>query len=133
MNNQLHNEYKDVMFQVEQVLMFTDVVIADEAMKKVFIKIGQATLNKDEIGVTIQQITDLVKINRPVMQSDKTFKDEYTNIDRRHAERVVNNLLFMTLCYYRGVGASKVINYTKRGFQVAAEIKKRIKGEKPNV
>lgn len=131
MDNVLHKEYKDVHLTPQQVNMFADLIMTDEAIQKIFLVIGQETIDASKndtegFGITITDIKKLVKINRKVKKR-RGFEDTYTEIDQKHAERVVANLLLMSLCYFRPVGKAKLINYTYRGRQVAAEVLKRIK------
>lgn len=132
MDHLLHKQYRDVQLTNQQVAMFADLVMADEPIFKTFLKIGEQTQDaskaeEDNIGITISEITKLVKINRRVQRRDGSFEEKYTNIDYKHAERVVAHLLMMSLCYYRAAGKTKLINYTYRGKQVAAEVIKRLR------
>lgn len=133
MDNVLHKKYKEVSLTTEQISMFADIIMADEAIQKVFLKIGELTLqagrDEDEAmaGVTISEITKVVKITRKVQNKAGNYDVKFTNIDQKHAERVVANLLVMSLCYYRPVAKTKLINYTSRGKQVAGEVLKRIR------
>lgn len=145
MDINLHRQYKDVELSSEQVSMFADIVQDDEAIRKVFLQIGKMTQQireEDELvaGVTITDVAKVVKINRKVQNTGGSYDTKYTYIDQKHAERVINNLLVMSLCFYQPVAKTKLINYTSRGKQVAAEIIKRIgakqkeeKGEIENV
>lgn len=145
MDNILHKKYKEVMLTPEQVSMFADIIMADEAIRKVFLKIGemtqQAGKEEDEgmIGVTISDVARVVKINRKVQNRRGTYDMKYEYIDQKHAERVIAYLLVMSLCFYRPVAKSKLVNYSFRGKQVAAEIISRLrknnesKGEIENV
>lgn len=133
MDNLLHKKYKEVKLSQEQVAMFADIIRADEAIWKMFMRIGEVTqqAGRDEDaslgGVTISDIARSVKINRKVKNKSGSYDMKYTNVDQKHAERVVANLLLMSLCYYRPVAKTKLINYTTRGKQVAAEIIRREK------
>lgn len=134
MDNVLHKQYKDVAFTPEQVSMFADLVMSDDAIQKTFLKIGevsqQAAKEEDEavVGVTIPDIVRTVKINRKVQtKRGGSFEEKYTFMNYKHAERVVANLLMMTLCYARPFANTKLINYTHRGKQVAAELIKRLR------
>lgn len=139
MDNVLHKKHKDVALTPEQVAMFADIVMADEAIQKAFLKIGEITqqAGRDEgdgvAGVMISDIAKVVKINRKVQNRSGSFDLKYTNIDQKHAERIVANLLVMSLCFYRPVAKTKLINYTYRGKQVAAEIIKRLRNQKKEI
>ncbi|MBP1931806.1 hypothetical protein [Ammoniphilus resinae] len=138
MDYDLHKKYEEVSLPVDLRILFADLIMADEATRKTFLTIGKNTLNTDSFGITIKQIADTVKINRKVQNRDGTFNTVHTNIDRKHVERIVDKLLAMSICYYRSIPPSKVINLTTRGKEVTAEIKKRIeetknKGDEQNV
>lgn len=133
MDNVLHKKYKEVALTSEQVSMFADIIMADEAIRKVFLKIGELTqqVGKEEddgfTGVTISDVAKVVKINRKVLNRGGTYDMKYAYIDQKHAERVIANLLVMSLCFYRPVAKTKLINYSYRGKQVAAEIISRLR------
>ncbi|MEW9672973.1 hypothetical protein [Ammoniphilus sp. 3BR4] len=136
MDYELYKKYEEVSLSTEMRSLFADIITSDEATRKTFLTIGKQTLNTDSFGITIKQIADLIKIDRKVQNKDGTFKLVHTNIDRKHVERIVDKLLGMSVCYFRSIPPSKVINLTIRGKEVTAEIKKRIeqnknKGEEP--
>lgn len=134
MDKDLYEKYKEVQLPIEVVQMFSDIIVKDEATRKVLIHIAKHTTDEEEMGITIGQLVDRVKLKRKV-QKGKTFVVENTNINRKHAERIVNSLSMMGLCYFRTLPPTRVINFTIRGKQVAAEIRKRLKekGEGFNV
>ncbi len=138
MDRSLYEKYKDIKLPVDLVNMYADIVINDEAARKVLIHIGKHTADEEELGLTVGQIVERVHIQRKVQKSN-SFVIQNANIDRKHAERVVHSLQMMGLCYYRPVPPSKVINFTVRGKQVAGEIKRRFnnakseKGDEENV
>ncbi|MDQ0255498.1 putative transcriptional regulator [Evansella vedderi] len=131
MDYELHIKYKDVNLTPELRKMFADVVNSDTTLKKTLFTIGQHTLKKeDHFGITIKEITERVVLERRKMiGKSKKYEIVKTNIDRKSAERTVDRLLSMGLCYYRSVPPSKVINITTRGKEVLAELKKLLKGE----
>jgi DNA-binding MarR family transcriptional regulator len=134
MDHELFKKYESVSLSPELRALFADIVISEEATRKVLLTIGKQTLNTDSIGVTIKQLLELIIIDRKVQRHGK-FIVEHTNIDRKHAEREVDKLLSMSLCYYHSVPPSKVINLTVRGKEVIAAIvqREKTKGDENNV
>lgn len=129
MNKTLYEKYKDIQLTKELIQMFADIIFNDEAARKILIHIGKHTTDEEVLGITIGQLVEQVKLKRKV-QKGKSFVNQIANIDRKHVERVVTSLQMMGLCYYRSIPPSKVINFTIRGKQVAAEIKKRLENAK---
>jgi len=130
---QLHLNHLDVDFTKEQVAMFADIVDADLPMKRILLTIGQhADLHKEDelnTGISIKQLSEKVIINRKVQdrRKGKKYGLQETNIDRKHAERIVDSLLKMSLCYYKSFHPTKLIFMTSRGRLVAMEIVRRHK------
>jgi DNA-binding MarR family transcriptional regulator len=135
MDHELFKRYESVSLSPDLRALFTDIVMSEEATRKVLLTIGKQTLNTENIGVTIKQLTELILIDRKVQRNGK-FILEHTNIDRKHVEREVDKLLSMSLCFYRAVPPSKIINLTIRGKEVIATIMQRLekaKGDEKNV
>ncbi|GIM48516.1 hypothetical protein DNHGIG_40650 [Collibacillus ludicampi] len=128
MEFELAKKYEDVRLTPELRSMFTDIVMGDEATLKTFLAIAKHTTN-ESIGITIKQIIELVKIDRRGKRGH-TFETIHSNIDRKHAERVVDKLLSMGLCYYHAIPPSKLLKLTIRGLEVAGEIKVRLEKAK---
>ncbi|RUS44952.1 hypothetical protein [Cohnella sp. AR92] len=133
MEIQMHQRYIDVEFTKEQVAMFTDIVESDLPMRRILLAIGQhADTHKDDelsSGISIKQLSEKVIINRKVQdrKNKKKFSLQDTYIERKHAERVVETLLKMSLCYYKSFHPTKLIFLSPRGRMVAGEIVRRHK------
>lgn len=129
MEMQLHQKYIDVDFSREQVSMFTDIVESDIAMKRCILAIGQhADLHKNDginAGISIKELSEKIIIQRKVMRKQKKYELVDANIDRKHAERIIDSLLKMTLCYYKSFHPTKLIFLTPRGRNIASEIIRR--------
>ena len=57
-------------------------------------------------GVTVTDIVDNLSVTRPVQHKGENNQLEYkkkTNIDRKHAERIITNLRNMSLCFIQGL------------------------------
>jgi hypothetical protein len=136
---QLHQQYINVEFTKEQVSMFTDIVELDLPMKRILLAIGQhADVHKDDelnAGISIKQLAEKVIINRKVQdrRRGKKFGIQETNIDRKHAERIVDSLLKMSLCYYKSFHPTKLIFLTPRGRMIATEIVRRHRDSLKNI
>lgn len=120
MDSDLYNRFKGVKLPPELLDMFVEIIKSDDPSRKVLLSIAKYTSNNyHPIGLTIKQISELVFIHRKVLNTKKaSFNTEFTNIDRKHAERIVDKLLGMSLCYYHHVKPSKLIRLTERGRQV---------------
>jgi hypothetical protein len=127
----LAKKYEDVRLTPELRAMFADIVMGDEATLKSFLAIAKHTTN-ESLGITIKQIVDMVKIDRKEKR-DHSFEIIHTHINRKHAERVVDKLLSMGLCYYHAIPPSKLLKLTIRGLEVAGEIKVRLEKAKKGV
>lgn len=132
MEMQLHLKYINIEFSTDQISMFADIVEEDLAMKRTLLTIAQhADAHKNESdlnsGISIKQISEKVIINRRVQKEGKSKKyiTSDTNIDRKHAERIVDSLLNMTLCYYKSFHPTKVLYLTARGRSIATELIRR--------
>lgn len=126
MEMQLHQKYIGVEFTKEQISMFTDIVESDIALKRILLAIGQhADSHKNDginSGISIKELSEKVIIQRKVMRKGKKYELVEANIDRKHAERITDSLLKMTLCYYKSFHPTKLIFLTSRGRHIATEI-----------
>lgn len=114
-------------FTEEQVDMYFELIFYDEAMRKCLMEIGKRTDKKNnESGITVSQLTDIIKVKRPV-QKGKTFKQKETNINRKHVERILSTFQTMGLCYYRSIPPSKVFYLTYRGKQITYKMIQELK------
>ncbi|WP_240420379.1 hypothetical protein [Paenibacillus periandrae] len=133
MEFQMHQQYIELEFNKEQIKMFADIVELDLPMKRILLSIGQhADANKDNelsAGISIKQLSEKVIITRKVQERGKGKKYglQEANIDRKHAERIVESLLKMSLCFYKSFHPTKLIFLSPRGRSIAAEILRRHK------
>lgn len=107
--------------------LFADIIKQDIANVKVLFYIAQCM--QTVTPVTVKTITDNVKIARRVgiKNADNTlvaFANQEAHIDRKTAERVVDRLAYASLISYEVQHPHKFIKLTKRGIQVAIQIKK---------
>ncbi|KIV58935.1 hypothetical protein AM501_23965 [Aneurinibacillus migulanus] len=130
MNQELHEKYKDISLSPQLSQMYAEIILSDPAVLQVFTYIAEATWEsrESEIGVMFNDLVKSVKINRKVMHKKSKFQEVHTNIERRHAERIVDKFLMMGLCYYRTFGQPKAFYITKRGKQVMVSISQIKKG-----
>lgn len=133
-NKDLHEQYKGVRFEKNQIPMFADIISSDNVTKKVLTQIGSILLDqrkqKSEIGLTVNDIVENVTVNRKEKVIDgKSFKyrQTITNIEKKTAERIVNKLLDMSLLYYESIKPYKFLHMTERGWQISEEIIQRKK------
>ncbi|MED0677626.1 hypothetical protein ABEV55_16195 [Aneurinibacillus thermoaerophilus] len=128
MNREQHEMYKDVSLPGILRKMFADLISSDPVVLQVFSFIAERTWNHEdketEIGVMFSDLVESVKIKRKVLQKKSRFQEVHTNIERRHAERIVDKFLMMGLCYFRSFGPSKAFYITLRGKEVYVVIKK---------
>jgi hypothetical protein len=127
LEEELIQEYKNVAFTKEILDMFTDIVIDDQWMLSVFVYIAKRSQaeGKNFVGVTVNEITRDVTLERPVKVINgkhTNFKMQTTNIHRQAAGRIVDKLLAMSLLSYKPLIPYKYFFITKRGIQVIQEI-----------
>jgi hypothetical protein len=128
--NELHQKYKDLKLSPELIQMFTDIIVADEVTKKVFIFIGKMERNQREEpntmrGITINDIVENVMVDR-LAKVEKgrsySYQETKTNIHRKTAEKQVDKLLDMSLLFYKPVKPYKFLFLTIRGWQIIEEL-----------
>lgn len=124
---ELVREYKNVSLTKEITEMFADIIEEDEWMLEVFYYIVKRRQDEKEnfIGVTVNEISKDVKLERPVkvVKGKQTnFKLQTTNIHRQAAGKIVDKLLAMSLLSYKPLTPYKYFFITKRGLQVIKEI-----------
>ncbi|MGI2295606.1 hypothetical protein [Paenibacillus sp. GXUN7292] len=139
MDEKMHQRFKGVRFSEDQTSMFADIVETDTALKRIFMTIVKLSVdNKDDAtggAVTIKQLLEHVKLTRKVQTNDegqKKYKLMDAPIDRKQAERKMDVLFKMSLCYYVSVAPAKLIYPTERGTAVCSELLKRVKSNKIN-
>ncbi|WP_394237490.1 hypothetical protein [Niallia oryzisoli] len=120
-------EYKNVLFPKDIVSMFADIVEQDKVMLNVFSYITQKSQGegKDFNGVTVNDISKEVKIERPVKivkGKQVHFENQVTYIHRQAAGRIVDKLLTMSLLSCKPLTPYKYYFITKRGIQIMHEI-----------
>ena len=123
----LIQEYKNVSLTKEIVEMFADIIQEDEWMLEVFYYIVKRRQDEKEkfIGVTVNEISKDVKLERPVKVvkgKHANFEIQTTNIHRQAAGKIVDKLLAMSLLSYKPLTPYKYLFITKRGLQVIKEI-----------
>ncbi|RJG21336.1 hypothetical protein [Paenibacillus thiaminolyticus] len=130
MDDLINNKYEDITFTEVQNNMFSDLVESDIALKRVLMVIAKhsQTHKDNEVsgGITVKDITEQIILDRKVRKGKKGFTTETTYINRKHAERVVETLLKMSLCYkVPFTHPSKLIYPTVRGISVSKELTRR--------
>jgi hypothetical protein len=124
---ELIQEYKNVSLTKEIVEMFADIIQEDEWMFEVFYYIVKRRQDEKDnfIGVTVNEISKDVKLERPVKVikgKHTNFEIQTTNIHRQAAGKIVDKLLAMSLLSYKPLTPYKYFFLTKRGLQVIKEI-----------
>lgn len=145
MDELTHRRFEDYNFPEETTQMFAEILAADSLLVSVLLFITKTVqLNKQEnieiTGVTVNQITNEVIVKKPVKHTVKNkriyFEKKEAPIDRKHAERLLQNLLKMSLCYYSNPSGRTYFYYpTIRGIQVlqrAIEIKNQVNNKEEN-
>ncbi len=120
-------EYKNLYFPKDIVSMFADIVEQDEVMLNVFTYIARRSQEEGKFfkGVTVNDISKMVKIERPVKVvkgKQIHFENQVTYIHRQAAGKIVDKLLAMSLLSYRPLTPYKYFFITKRGLQIIQEI-----------
>ncbi|KAA6446906.1 hypothetical protein [Bacillus swezeyi] len=132
MDASLNEKYKQIKFNHELTELFTDIVVGDPVLRRVLVYISSSIQKKKKsgishnfYGVTIQEITENVEIERPkrVQKGKRVFyENQLTNIETRAAGRAVEKLSAMSLIYHENVPPYKVLYITHRGLQVISEL-----------
>ncbi|MGF7033445.1 hypothetical protein J2T17_004393 [Paenibacillus mucilaginosus] len=129
MDQELNQKYIEAEFSRELVTMFAEIIDTDTPLKRVLLFIGkhEDQNRHDEVraGISIKQLTEQIITERKVRGRKGKYSVQETNIERKHAERLVEILLKMSLCYYVNVPPSKLVYLTKRGRMVALEVLRR--------
>ncbi|ALL11680.1 MULTISPECIES: hypothetical protein [Bacillus cereus group] len=128
MDEALHREFEDLTFPNDITDLYAKIIVADPWLGNVLFFIARRLeLNKqagiEMYGVTVTDIVDNLSVTRPVQHKGENnqleYKKEKTNIDRKHAERIITNLRNMSLCFYsRPAGRTNFYFVTVRGLQV---------------
>lgn len=127
----MYNKYKRVTLSPDQIQMFADIIGQDEVTQKIFLFIGTKMAHLEEIenssnriGATIKDMSIEIQINRKVKGKSK-YKVVKAPLDRKRAERIVQQLLMTGLIYFELVGITKVLFLTDRGIVVLKELVQR--------
>ena len=120
-------EYKNIHFPKDIVSMFADIVEQDEVMLNVFTYIARKSQEEGKYfkGVTVNDISKMVKIERPVKVvkgKQIHFENQVTYIHRQAAGKIVDKLLAMSLLSCKPLTPYKYYFITKRGLQIIQEI-----------
>lgn len=131
----IHTAYKDVEFSEEVAEMFASIIFNDEWTKIVFLYIMKRRQDEDQNfkGVTINDITQEVKIQRPVKVGKGKkyhFEIREENIERNAASKIVDKLYAMSLLYFEPLTPYKLYFPTDRAVQVLKELYKIMKKSK---
>lgn len=129
----MYNKYKRVTLSPDQIQMFADIIGQDEVTQKIFLFIGTKMARLEEIenssnriGATINDMSIEIQINRSVKIKGKSkYKVAKAPLDRKRAERIVQQLLMTGLIYFELVGKTKVLFLTDRGIVVLKELVQR--------
>jgi hypothetical protein len=127
LETELIQEYKSIHFPKDILKMFTDIVQEDQWMFSVFVYIAKRSQDdgKNFIGITVNEISNNVKLERPVKVINgkhTNFKMQTANIHRQAAGKIVDKLLAMSLLAYKPLIPYKYFYITKRGMQILQEI-----------
>ncbi|MBM7703921.1 hypothetical protein [Metabacillus iocasae] len=115
MDFEFFNQFEETQFVEHTAFMFAEIVKQDATLHEVFSYISKNS------GVTIKEIVENVVVTRPIkkLSGDKyIFEKSHTNINRKAAEKCVDHLMFMSLCFERPMKPYKFISNTVRGNQV---------------
>lgn len=123
----LHRKYKNLEFPEEIEELFADIVANDNWLGSVLFYIVSEVSKKETnseaiIGISITEVSNDLIIPKKVKHIEKnkvTFEKEHASMDRKHAERVIQCLMKMSLLYYV-VPSGRTHFYlpTERGIQV---------------
>ncbi|MFS8651167.1 MAG: hypothetical protein FWJ66_04525 [Caldibacillus sp.] len=131
----IHTTFENIRFTDEVAEMFATIIFNDEWTRTVFLYIMKKLHeeNQNFKGVTINDITQNVKIERPVRVGKGKkyhFEIRRENIERNAASKIVDKLYAMSLLYYEPLTPYKLYFPTTRAAQVLLKLIELTKNEK---
>lgn len=125
MEKSLEMKFKDVLFNFEQLNLFSTLLEQEPLHKEVMFFIVQQFLNASDNAnskANIKSITENIQVERKVGVKKKgsslKFDNKIEYISRKMAESIVKQLGFASLIYTESVGQFKYIGPTSRGVLV---------------
>jgi len=118
------NQYPDVIFPDDVATMFANFILEHNVRLKVFLFIVEQTQKHQ--ATTIPDIIENVVISHRRKKKTKGkntfFEKVEDNIDRKLAEKIIDQLYCMSLIYYEQLNPYKRIFLTIRGIQVVSKL-----------
>lgn len=125
------NQYPDVEFPDNVTSMFADFILEHDARFEVFFFIVGKRQKKEP--TTIPEIMENVTVQRRVkkQKGKNTYFDTINGpIDRKLAEKIVDQLYCMSLVYFEHQNPYRRIYLTRRGLQVLLHITQKLQKKK---
>jgi len=112
-----------IVWDIRIIMMFAEIIVNDDALFQSLRYISKRTANATDltVGVLAKDLSSQIILERRVQVRKgkiKEFVKREAHIDQKHAERTLDKLTVMGMCYHRSIGKYKTYYVTKVGYEV---------------